>query len=253
MPFDISSIRRKAEPKNPRIIIYGDSGLGKTTFGASAPEPIFILTEDGMGTVSAPHYPVATTLDDVMSELVTLYNEKNDFKTVVIDSLDWLEPLVWAEVCRLNKVESIEKMPYGRGYTEALIVWLRIFDGFTALRDARNMIVVMIAHSQVIRIEDPTQPAFDSHGLKLHKRAAALAEEFADIIGFAALKTMAVSEESGFNSQRIRAKTTGERILHMDPSPAYVAKNRYGLPDRFPLHWPTFWDAYQDALNLSNT
>lgn len=180
-----------------------------------------------------------------MSALVTLYNGQHDFKTVVIDSLDWLEPIVWAEVCRVNKVESIEKLPYGRGYTEAISIWRRIFDGITALRDARNMTVIMIAHSQIVRIEDPIQPAFDSHGLKLHKRAAALAEEFADIIGFAALKTMAVSEDAGFNSQRVRAKTNGERILHLDPSPAYVAKNRYGLPDRMPLDFGAFWQAYQ--------
>ncbi|MDR0869400.1 MAG: ATP-binding protein [Planctomycetaceae bacterium] len=32
----------------PRLLIYGTEGIGKSTFGASAPKPIFIPTEDGL-------------------------------------------------------------------------------------------------------------------------------------------------------------------------------------------------------------
>ena len=68
---------------------------------------------------------------------------------------------------------------------EAQTFWRQFFDGITAPRDARGMTVIMIAHSQVQRVEDPTLPAYDRHGLKLHKRASALAEKFADVVLYA--------------------------------------------------------------------
>lgn len=240
MAFDLSSVRNGRSTKKPRTIIYGAAGVGKTTFAASAPSPIVIQTEDGLGTLDVPHFPLAGTFDDVLSALGSLFSEPHEFRSLVIDSLDWLEPLIWQDVCRANKCESIESLGYGKGYVEALSRWRMFCEGVTALRDQRDMWIVMVAHSHVTHIEDPTQPAYDSHGLKMHKKAAAVVEEFADVVGFASLKTLAVTEDAGFNSKRTRAKTTGERVLHVSPNPAYTAKNRYGLPPTIPLDWATF-------------
>jgi polynucleotide 5'-kinase involved in rRNA processing len=44
MAFNLDSIKRSTGIKAPRVMIYGPHGLGKTTFGAGAPNPIFILT-----------------------------------------------------------------------------------------------------------------------------------------------------------------------------------------------------------------
>jgi hypothetical protein len=243
MAFDLSSISSGKTTKKPRITIFGDAGVGKTTFACSAPAPIVIRTEDGLGVLDVAHFPVATSFDDVMSAVGTLYSEEHQFETLVIDSADWLEPLIWADVCRANGVDSIEKMPYGKGYVEALTRWRMLMDGITALRDERNMFTILVAHSQLVRIEDPLNPAYDSHGLKLHKKAAALVEEFSDIVGYADLKTLTVTEDAGFNQKRTRAKTTGERVLHVGPSPAYTAKNRYALPPTLPLDWSAFIEA----------
>ena len=102
------------------------------------------------------------------------------------------------------------------------------------------MTVIMTAHSEVKRVEDPTMPTYDTHDLKLHKRAAAVAEEFADVILFAAVQTNTVTEDSGFNNKRIRAVTTGNRIMHTVGQPAFLAKNRFSLPPLLPLTWADF-------------
>jgi len=136
-------------------------------------------------------------------------------------------------------------MPYGKGYVEAQTFWRQFFDGITALRDARGMTVIMIAHSQVQRVEDPTLPAYDRHGLKLHKRASALAEEFADVVLYAAMQTNTITEDSGFNNKRTRATTTGERVMHTVGQPAFLAKSRYSLPSPLPLTWEAFALAMQ--------
>lgn len=239
MSIDLKSISKNS-PKPPRIIIYGSSGIGKTTFAAQSKDPIFILTEDGLGDLQVPKFPLATSFEDVLEALATLGKEEHEFKTVVIDSLDWLEPLVWAATCKRLGVQSIESPGYGKGYVESATEWRDFFKYVTALRDFKGMTIVMIAHGTITRVEDPEHPAYDTHTLKLHKRAAAIAEEYSDVVGFASLKTLLKSEDSGFGEKRNRAISTGERVLHLSGSAAYTAKNRYSMPDVVPLDWAEF-------------
>jgi hypothetical protein len=46
--------------------------------------------------------------------------------------------------------------------------------------------------------------------------------------------------EVGFNKEVRRGITTGERLMYTTEKPAYLAKNRYGLPDQLPLSWEAF-------------
>jgi len=248
MAINLASLTRNS-PKAPRIIIHGDPGTGKTTFAACAPKPVIIQTEDGLGNLDATAFPLATSFQDVLDAVTSLYAEEHEFKTCVVDSLDWLEPLIWQHVCQTHGKESIEAFGYGKGYVEALSVWRQFFDGITALRDSKGMTIIMTAHSEQRRVEDPMLPAFDTHDLKLHKRAAALAEEFADVILFAQMQTNTVTEDAGFNNKRTRAVTTGQRIMHTVGQPAFLAKNRYSLPSPLPLAW----DAFADAMGFGAT
>ena len=241
--IDLKSISKNS-PKPPRITIYGQQGIGKTTFAACSEKPIFILTEDGLGDIPADKFPLATSLSEVMEALSTLGKEEHDFKTLVIDSLDWLEPLVWQATCARIGASSIESPGYGKGYVETATEWREFFKFVTALRDHKNMTVIMLAHGTITRVEDPIHPAYDTHGLKLHKRASALAEEYSDVIGFAATKTIITTEKKkgSFDNgeMRSRALTTGERVLYLTGTPAYVAKNRYHMPDAVSLDWTEF-------------
>lgn len=234
--IDLKSISKNS-PKKPRIVIYGPSGIGKTTFGASAPNPIFIITEDGLGDIEVPHFPLAKSYDDVMDALESLLKDDHDFNTVVLDSIDWCEPLVWEKTCGRLHVSSIEEPGYGRGYVEASKEWADLLNIMTRLRDEKNMVVIMIAHGAVVKIEDPIHPAYDQNGLKLHKRAAAKVEEYADILGFCALKTLVTTEKESFNQTRNRAIDTGERVMYLTPSAGFKAKNRYRLPPSIPLDY----------------
>lgn len=253
MSFDLSSIKAGRSTRKPRTTIYGESGLGKTTFACGAPSPIVLMTEDGLGQIEVPHFPLAKSFDDVMSAIGTLYTEDHGFQSLVVDSLDWLEPLVWKATCADHGKNSIEEFGYGRGYVEASNYWRQFMDGITALRDEKDMWVILIAHSQIVHVEDPLMPAFDSHSLKLHKKAAALVEEFSDVIGFCSLKMLTIDEKkesfTDKDAKRTRAKTTGERQLHVAPSPAFVAKNRYALPPVLPLDWASYQQSIEQPTN----
>ena len=240
MAISLSSLKRNTALAPPRILEYGVAGVGKTTFAAGAPDPVFILTEDGLGTLDAAHFPLARTFDEVMEALTSLYDEPHSFQTVVIDSVDWLEPLIWAQVCKDNGWASIEDAGYGKGYIAALPLWRQYIDGLNALRDEKGLTIIQIAHSDIKRFDSPEHEPYDRYVIKLHARAAALLQEHSDAVLFANYRISTVKSDVGFNKKVTRALGSGERVLYTAERPAFLAKNRYGLPDVLPLSWADF-------------
>ena len=172
----LETIQSGRENRPPRIMIYGSEGVGKSTFGASAPGAIFIQTEDGLGEIDCRKFPLAHSLSEVIAELTALRDEAHEFQSVVVDSVDWLERLIFDEVCREFGVRSIEKADggYGRGYTHALTHWRKVISLLQELRDKRGMMVILVAHAKVERFEDPENAAYDRYTPRLHKHAASL-------------------------------------------------------------------------------
>ena len=91
MAISLSSLKRSSDRKPPRIMCYGTAGIGKTTLGMSAPAPVFLQTEESE--VDCPTFGLLRTYAEIMDAVGALYNEPHDFQTVVLDSVDWLEPL----------------------------------------------------------------------------------------------------------------------------------------------------------------
>ncbi len=239
----LSTIETGRKPSPPRILLYGREGVGKSTLGAQTPNAIFIPTEDGLGQIDCHRFPLARSFEDVLSSLGALYSEQHEYQTAVVDSLDWLERLIWDAVCRDYGAKSIEKVDggYGKGYIHALAYWRRFVDGLCALHNERGMMVLLLAHAKVERFEDPESSAYDRYSPRLHKHASALVTEWVDIVAFATRRFRVEREDAGFNRERGIARPIGsgggERILRTVGGPSCVAKNRYDLPDELPLSW----------------
>ncbi len=240
MAISLASLQTSSTLRPPRILMHGVHGVGKTTFAAGADAPVVIMTEDGLGMLKVPHFPLATSYADVVEALDALLSEDHPYHTVVIDSVDWLEPLVWAETCRRNGWASIEAPGFGKGYAEALTVWREYLDRLNTLRDRRGMAVVQIAHTDIKRFDSPEHEPYDRYVIKLQARAAALLQEHCDIVLFANYRMSITKADVGFNKKVARALGSGERVLHTAERPAFLAKNRYGLPDTLPLDWKAF-------------
>jgi hypothetical protein len=240
MAISLSSLMKSTAPAPPRILTHGVAGIGKTTFASQADRPVVVQTEDGLGNIKVPHFPLAKSFDAVMGALAALYSEPHDYKTVVVDSVDWLEPLVWARACKDNNWGSIEEPGYGKGYVAALDLWRQYLDGLNALRDERRMTVIQIAHTDIKRFDSPEHEPYDRYVIKLHARAAALLQEHSDVVLFANYRISTVKSDVGFNKKVTRALGSGERVLYTAERPAFLAKNRYGLPDVLPLDWQAF-------------
>lgn len=245
----LSHVQRGRTSKPPRILCYGVEGVGKSTFGSQAPKPIFVQTEDVLDEIECDKFPLAATYDDVVAALTELRSQQHDYETVVIDSLDWLERLVFDKLCAEHGTTSIEQVAggYSKGYTLALSSWREIIEHLNVLRNQRGMVVLLIAHSKVERFEDPESSPYDRYSPRLHKHAAALVSEWCDAVLFATRKIRTQSEDTGFNRKRTIAhaigKDGGERILRCVGGPSCVAKNRYGIAEELPLSWTAFIQA----------
>lgn len=220
----------------PRVVIHGPQGVGKSTFAASAYKPVFLAFEDGLSGIETDAWNEGRPIKswaETKEALAALY--ESDFGTVVVDSLDWAEAIIHAEIAKRNGKNAIDEIPYGRGFGEALTLWRELLDALNGLRE-RGMAIILIAHTQVKRFEAPDSEPFDRFELKCHKGASALVVEYADVVGFAHHEAAIKKETNGFNT-RTRGVATGRRLLRVVETPSCVAKNRYALPEVLPLSW----------------
>lgn len=230
----------------PRILLYGQEKIGKSTFASNAPNPIFVATEDGQNEIGCARFPLATSYTAVLANIGWLIEHKHDYQTLALDSADWTERLIHADVCSKDNADSIELAAggYGKGYGIALKHWAEVLAALNYARDERGMQIIIIAHAQVERFEDPESPAYDRWSPKLHKKSSApLLMEWADVVAFATRRARTETKKTNGRERTTAApigKSGGERILRCTGSPACVAGNRYGLPDELPLDYAAF-------------
>lgn len=252
MAVSLSSLRRGPLHRPPRIILMGTEGVGKSTWANSAPNPVFIQTEDGLDALDVnASFDIARSLHDVIDALSLLIADEHNFKTVVIDTADWLEHLIHRQVATENNTDAIEKIPYGKGYKYALEEWRKVLEGLDLLRNGKDMTIIILAHVKIKRFEDPTADAYDRYLLDLHDSAASLLVEWCDVLGFAAHAIATKTIDAGFNKKITRGVGSGERILHLEERPGFTAKNRYGLPPSIAFPKKDGWAVFETAMNAA--
>lgn len=218
----------------PRILLYGMEGIGKSTFAANFPDPVFVQTEDGLGNIDCAKFPLAQSAEDAFKQLDAL-RSPNEFQTVVVDSLDWLERLIWDQVAKDAKVDSIEKIGYGKGYVIALTYWRKILDVLSALH-AQNKIVLLLAHAVAEDYTDPEVANLKRFTPRLHKTARSLIAEYVDVILLATRQYGAAKGDAN-----------NPRIVRTEASPFQVAKSRYDIPAELPLDANAVLDAIRNS------
>lgn len=252
MAITLANLQRKNDPKPPRIIVHGPHGVGKTTLLASLPNPVAVQTEDGLGLLDIPHFPLATSYADVIDALKAV-GEDGSFNSLLFDSLDHLDLLIHAEACRRNGWTSITQPDYGKGYGEIVPLWREFMALINSLRNDCNMVIGMTAHSVVRTFADPEQAGYDRYEIKLTKTKsvdiAGLVQESADMVLFANFDT--ATSELKSDNKRVIGKGAGTRSLYSEKRPAFDAKNRHKLPAKTALTEPFDWTVYKAAFPTS--
>jgi hypothetical protein len=223
-------ITKGKQTRAQRVVLYGVESVGKSTFAAKFPKPLFLDIEQGTSHLDVDRCEINTwkQLTDALAEA-----KATDYKTIVVDSADWAERLCVEDLLATSKKTSIEDFGFGKGWVMVAERMSRMLSSIDQLIDAGKN-VVMIAHSKIVRFEAPDAlAAYDRYELKLSKQSSPLLKEFADELWFLRFKTKVSTSETG-KGKGIGGK---ERILLTTHSAAYDAKTRSGLAEELPLEW----------------
>lgn len=257
MALTLKDVANSRKQLPPRIILLGTEKIGKSTFGACAPNPIFIPIkgEEGIDNLDVQSFPTCMNFSMVMEALNSLLTEQHSFGTVVIDSTSTLETLCFENCCARNNANSIEKVlgGYGKGYTEVLDEWRHLTELCDRLRKERNMCSILIGHVAVKAFQDPIVGQYDHYIWDINKHAASMMFRWADSILFASTKTVTVKEDAGFNKETKRAMDigNGKRILFTQSRPSHPGGGR-GAYGQLPYEIPFTWQDYMNAVSKAN-
>jgi hypothetical protein len=244
----LSTITHGKKLKPVYGMISGLPGVGKTTLCANAPSPIFLGLEEGTYQLDVSRWPQAQSLKELLDQITVIGSEPHPYKTVVFDTVDRLEELIWNQVCREGKCDSITEYAggYGMGYVRAAEIWRGVMKEATKL--AQKFHVLLTGHVMVKTFQDPSlSSGYDRYQLKIHEKSAGVIRESLDLMLFATFKTELVRDRK---TKEVRAVTDGSRTIFTEFRPAFLeAKNRFNLPFEMPMEWPVISKAIRAFYN----
>ena len=228
-------ITRGKMNKAQKVVIYGPEGIGKTTFAAKFPRPVFIDTEGSTANYDLNRFNKPLSWTMLMKIIDHVRTHPDVCGTLVIDTADWAQILCVNELISQNSskgINGIEDFGYGKGYTYLAEKYAKMLNLLQEVCDA-GVNAVITAHAMMRKFEQPDETgAYDRWELKLEKKLSALTKEWADMVLFANYKTTVIKDEN----KKTKAYG-GERVMYTTHHPCWDAKNRHGLPECLPFDY----------------
>lgn len=268
----LANVKKQRLNQPIRILVYSAEGVGKTTLAAHADEPIFLDADGGSAHLEVARYPfrdgadghVPRTYDEVLDAIDVLTESDHGYKTLVVDTVDALEPLIWRFICKRESGEksnlnpkakqltSIEAFGYGKGFLLAVDEWRAFCVRLDRLRAKRGMNIIMLSHSQVRLFKNPVAEDFDRIQLRVQDKAAGFLKEWSDVVGYLAFEESValMMEEEDKSSARLKGFATGRRLLHTSRTAAFDAKSRIPLPTEVEIPPGDPWVPLAAALEV---
>lgn len=245
-------ITRGRKARAQKVVIYGPEGIGKSTFAAQFPEPVFIDTEGSTDNMDVARMDKPTSWAMLKNEIAFIKANSDACKTLVIDTIDWAEQLAVSYVCSQHQKNGIEDFGWGKGYTYVQEEIGRLLNSLSELVDI-GINVVLTAHAQIKKFEQPDEMgAYDRYELKLGQKTssktAPLVKEWADMVLFANYKTLVMTTDDGKKKAQ-----GGERVIYTNHRPAWDAKNRHGLPDQLPFDFESIAHIFNNPAPTPQT
>ncbi len=233
-----------------KACIYAGPGVGKTTFAASIRDALLIDTEGGSDHVDGQKIRVKTKqeFDQLLEELLT---QDHAFKTVVIDTIDWLQQLVYDDIAKSAGVKNVQRIEFGRGLADAQAVIAGYLNKLQRLIDNRTN-VVLLAHSMRARVNDnPDHQEIDRHQLKLQVNdkgvgVGPMVTEWCDYLLYCAYDDQFYAEGKGA-SKKTRAAESQDRVMYSEGHTNWMAKARRAIPSKIEMSWSALAQAHMAA------
>lgn len=243
-------IRGKIKKKK-KVVLYGPEGIGKSSFAAQFPKPIFIDTEGSTIEMDVDRLQKPTSWTMLNQQIDWVKTQVGQFETLVIDTIDWAEMLCIESVCSTHGKKGIEDFGYGNGYVYVKEEFGRFLNKLSDVIES-GLNVVLTAHSQIVKFEQPDEMgAYDRYQLKLGKKTssqtAPLVKEWADMVLFMNYKIMSVATDKDGKKHKAQG---GTRTIYTSHHPAWDAKNRHGLPPEIPMDYSCIAHIFQSAQSV---
>lgn len=252
-----------------RIVISGLEGVGKTTLAADAPRPLLVPLEAGFGGVNIQKVPKLKSFAEVMQLMEEIhgaaYAGKFPYQSIIFDSATALEVLIHDEVLRLDPMYSPGNKKtvtmdsclggYGKGFAFSNELFGNFLKKCDILSQEYCINIILTCHVFAAKVLDPMNGEYDSWDLLLHspknqktygKRE--MITQWADIVGF--LYEPMYIAESKTVAKGISANKG--RILALNRTPSYVAKNRYKVTADIAVPPEKGWNFLADAVYKGN-
>lgn len=230
-------------PHARKVLVYGPEGVGKSTFASHFPDPLFIDTEGSTRNLDVKRMPTPTSWPMLIDEVMTVAQEKM-CKTLVIDTLDWAERMCAWDLCQAKGWNGIEDAGYGRGYTYLAERFGQLLNRLEDVVQA-GINVVVTAHAKISKFEQPDEMGtYDRWELKLEKKTAPMAKEWADMILFANYQTIVVKSKDG----KSKGQGGQKRVMYTTHTATWDAKNRDDLPDKLDFDYGQIAHLFTDSV-----
>lgn len=225
-------ITRGRIPGAKKVVVYGPEGIGKSTFAAQFPDPLFIDTEGSTKELDVARTPAPTSWTMLKEQIRYVINNPGICRTLVVDTIDWAEQMCVEDICASHQKKGIEDFGYGNGYVYVREEFGR-FLNLLSEAVGKGVNVVLTAHAQMRKFEQPDElGSYDRWEMKLGKKTSSqtspLVKEWADMLLFANYKTHAVALDKDGRKHKAQG---GRRVMYTQHHPCWDAKNRYGLPE----------------------
>lgn len=218
-----------------KVVVYGPEGIGKSTFAAQFPNPVFIDTEGSTKHIDVARLPRPSSWTMLIEQVKYIKANPNICNTLNIDTADWAEQLCINELCAKSQKSGIEDFGYGKGYVYLAEEFGRLLNLLEDIIE-RGINVVFTAHAQVKKFEQPDEiGSYDRWELKLEKKTAPLLKEWADMVLFANFETYVVNVDGQGVTKGKNKAQGGRRVMYTSHHPCWDAKNRHDLDEKIEL------------------
>lgn len=237
---------------SPRMVLFGEGKVGKTTFCSQLPNVYFLCSENGLSNFEGIDYEDINSLSDLRRELDNLLKGEKvgDFdyskvKNVVLDSIDALDSVLLKELPALYGAKSLSDgaLSYNQWRIYAAEKWQGILNTFDLLWK-KGIGIYLIGHAREKKIEGALQDAHKRVQLQIgSEKAGEVIVNWADIMALC-YSDYLVSQDG----KVVDGTQKSVMALHRDP--AFTGGCRYDfLPAEIEFTYQAFQKAWSDGIN----
>lgn len=221
-----------------KMCVYGEPGVGKSTFAAKAPKPFFITTDgnyeylvDFCGLDEKDHIQVTTWKE---MKYAFSHTDFSKYETIVVDLVE--DAYMWAEneFCKDSGLTHISDLGYGKGYG---ILANDFFIEFQKLL-AQPKNIILIFHGVTEVLKDRRGVEYTKYGPSKLIREKIVTQIEGRVRFF--VRAFAETSEDG------KGNLITQRYLSLSPDGTTEYGITRGLSGEVPRNIPLDWDIFYE-------